>query len=358
MVANCHTTNSRDELTKALKDHYSKPRELATKMLDAINKVCNMQEVHVNQLFTPERVANFLKTSNKAKRVLSEMINEPSMNWVSYWLNNIAWPAPNTPWPAPPAPVLIQNTVRHDDQPQSSLKQKQKTSVSRENGFKSSFIHLVCHPEKQDKEEEQTKREEQAQEKKDTKWIDQSVQRSVTCHDVSTLKTPKRRLDETSGQRGIPNFIQGRRRKAARLTSPGKKQKNSLQMQMQMPEFIHYDGPPLASQPVPVKDPVGPNFHWVSKKWKQTLAEAAVLIPKRCLLNTVDRLRNGRKTIERGSLIVIPTMASQRYSDYFSAFRLTPEPEHLLIEDRPLQYLVRAESELVEMASRVIDCDE
>lgn len=251
-------------------------------MLDAINEARRINEVRsikevgdVKELVTPEQVANFLKTSKRAKMVLRKTISEQSMEWVLYWLDN-------TLWPDPPVPVLNQDTLRHGAQPQSFLKQEQKNSVSSEQGHKTSYIDLVCHPQGA------------------AINIDQSVQRSVACPDVGALRAPKRRVpskrrfDQTLDLSGISNLDPGPSLKAPRLSLPDNKQKPDVQMQM--PVFVPFSGPPLASQPVPANYPVKPTvpdckITWVSKHLEQTLPISVMLTPKRFQLNTVDRLR-------------------------------------------------------------------
>ena len=307
--ANCNTTNSTDELAKALKDFPRNHRELATSMLDAINEVCSIEEQAFQQPCTPELVASFLNRSNKAKEALRGMISARDMNWVKFWLHT-------TLQPAPPFPVLIQDTMRHDVQPRSCLKQQKKNPVSPGEGPKSSYVKLVCTEEKAiDIEEKATDIEEKCTgiEEKFTEIkekaidVDQNVQRSVTCLDVSALKAPKRRFNEKLDLSDISNFGSGRRLKAPRLSLADKKQNSVLQKQM--PESIPFSGPPLASQPAPAKYPVKPTIPGCSIKWasnlEQILANSVMLILKSCPLHTMDRLPAlyGRNILKQGSLI-------------------------------------------------------
>ena len=220
-----------------------------------------------------------------------------SMEWVSFWLDNMDLPDPNTPLPvpnaslpAPPIAVVIQDTMKHDDQPQSSLKQKPKNGVSREEGPRSRYIDLVCHPEGQaegkehaieeghTKVEEHAKVEEDAEDQEHAKRIDHSVQRRVNCHDVGALKAPKRPFDETLDRRDISNSVPGPRPKAPRVTLTDNKRKtNALKGTS---KFMPFYGPPLASQPVSAKDRVKPkvpecNIHWewVSNRNKRSLIQ-------------------------------------------------------------------------------------
>ena len=276
---------------KALKaGGYSNPPELATSIFDIINEACSIKEVCDKKLFTPERVANFLKKSNKAKKAMDRMLCGHTKSWLVYWLNNTLLDPPRVP-------VVIRDTMRHVEQPQSCLKQAQKSPISPGEGPKSSYVQLVCHP-----EEKAGDIEEKAID------IGQNARRSVTCPDVGALKAPKRRFNEIIDLTGISNFDLGRGLKAPRLCLPDIKQKPVPQMQM--PDFIPFYGPPLASQPGPAKCPVKPTapgckITWASKIRSKTLARSVMLTLKRFLLSTVDRLRTlyGRNAIKQGSLI-------------------------------------------------------
>ena len=223
------------------------------------------------------------------------MISRCDMNRVLFWLHT-------TLYPTPPVPVLIQDTMRYDVQPQSCLKQQKKNPVSPGEGPKSSYVKMVCTEEKaigieekatdiegkpieiEEKKKKAIGIEEKATgieensteiEEKSTKnkekaiEVDQNVQRSVTCLDVGALKAPKRRFNEKLDLSGISNFGSGRRLKAPRLSLADKKQRPGLQKQM--PEFTHFSGPPLASQPAPAKYPVEPTVPGCSIKWASTI---------------------------------------------------------------------------------------
>ena len=288
--ADCNTINSKDELIKAFGGQCEDPRRVATKMLDAIKEVCSVNDIRTKQLFTPERVADFLKTSEEAMLVLRKMLSGSTMSWVIYWVNT-------TIWPAPPVSVLTQDTMSPDNQPQSSLGQNQKNPVnpvSHKEGPRSNYIDLVCYRDEkaidiekkavgiqkkavgiqkkavgnkkkavgikkkaegiEEKapsiEEKAVKIHEKALDiqEKDID-MDHNVQRSPTCQIARASKARKRRFEKTIDLTGISNFDPGRDLKAPRLSLTDNDRKPVLQTQM--PEFIPFSGPPLASQPIP-----------------------------------------------------------------------------------------------------------
>ena len=188
----------------------------------------------------------------------------------------------------------------------------------------------------------------------------------------------KRRFDQTLDLSGISNLDPGPGLKAPRLSLPNNKQKPDVQMQM--PVFVPFSGPPLASQPVSANYPVKPTvpeckITWVSKYSSNTpyfsyadhekipveycgsasdsLWKERVLVSEKDVSNIpiVSQTRESEPQI-------IPTTAAQTESDCFSPSRCPPELEKVLVERPNLQYVIRAESEPVGRTSIVIDCDD
>ena len=337
LPADCETTNSREELHKALQGQCSRSREVAANILNAIN------EVRGEDLFTPARIVNFLKSSKKARNALNRMANGENMDWLPEWLYA-------TPWPAP-APN--ETSGRNNAQLQKYLKQKKQTMTTR--------MKNPCRAPVNSSFENPSDKAISGNSKALGYAIDRETQRSVTGHGVEALKQPKRRFDGSLDLSGISNLDFDPPNKAVRLSLP---EKNPDPV-AHVPAIMPFSRPPVTTQLAPIKYLIK---HTVPED-KVPSIEAPYHGPVsghswnecrqlgRVIKHNLTASQPLPRTLEPKSQ-TIPTMTPQTDFSFFAPFRFGNELEVALRSHPESQYLMRADSEPVGRASTVYDGDE
>lgn len=336
LLTNCETNNSREELYKALQGRCSRPREVAANMLNAIN------EVRGEDLFTPARIVNFLKSSKKARNALSRMANGENMDWLPEWLYASPWPAP----------ALTETSGRNNAQLQKYLKQKKQTITTRVKAPSRAPIDSPFENPSDKVISDTSKAVGYAMER--------GTQRSVTGNDMEALKQPKRLFDGSLDLSGISNLDFGPRNKAARLSLP---EKNPDPV-AHIPAIMPFSKSSMTTQLAPIKYPIKrtvpegkvpsigvPDHGSVSGgSWNECRQLGRVIKHN---LTTSPPLP---RTMEPDSQ-TIPTMVPQTDFSFFAPFRFSNELEVALRSHPESQYLMRADSEPVGRASTVFDGD-
>lgn len=315
-------------------------------MLNAI------KEVRGEDLYTPQRIANFLKTSKKARNALCRMMSGQKMDWLPNWLYT-------TPWSPP---VFTENSGRQNSQLQKCLKQKRKRKNK-------PFFRAVdsCEIEKPSNKVSGDKSKDQGSR------IKLGTQRSVTGADISVLKQPKRQFDGSLDLRGAYNSDFVLPAKALRLNLPD----CSLRPRTQSPANVPFSGPPLASQLSTIKYPLkntvpegripgidvpyggptsDPSFNKM-RELERVMDHNLSVIPyvPRTMEPVPQIIPTMVPDVDFGSFKSAPVMDEQRFS---RARALSDELRTILGSHPQGQYLMRADFEPAARASTVFDGEE